>query len=438
MSPVRVRGMPPWARWVTGFLVVAAVAALAVAVLTPSVREEFEAEVAKLRADGVPTTYAEFDGPDPPDDENGAADLDAAMAEVDRLVGPESKWTVLGPWDSNCTPEWPDTCTPAEMEALRTFLDGLRPAFERLETASSKRTLRWKRVLDANGMNSQSHVSPIQHAQRLLTARIQSGRTASECVDGAVVCLRLGQRIETASPVDAMVAVAVGAGGIGVLRREIERGSLMAIEARRRVDPELRWSAADRLPAIANADLVFACEVFGRYVRGELNVGAASPLDPRAILAPNGLIGRLFAGSPADALRTQHEVRSVPAGPYPARRDALERIVASAKPWARSIALIYPQILRHLARADTTLRLARVALAAKERRETTGRWPASLDEIRDEFPGGIPVDARTDAPFTYEVGEGVVRISASASVPGEATKTVAELREDGLVWEFPE
>ena len=102
----------------------------------------------------------------------------------------------------------------------------------------------------------------------------------------------------------------------------------------------------------------------------------------------------------------------------------------------RSLSAATSGIVQFLTRSDAAFRLAAAALAVAERHETTGAWPASLDEIRGEFPGGVPLDPYTDAPFVYEVMSDTVRIASIGRLPQDDPIDDATLRERGHLWEF--
>ena len=104
----------------TSLLVAAAAAfvALVVWVLLPPSEQPFHDMVAKMRAAGEAVDYDDLRGKDVPPEENGAADVLAALDWLDANMPREKEWTAPGPWNVNSTPDWRDHATPEQLDDL--------------------------------------------------------------------------------------------------------------------------------------------------------------------------------------------------------------------------------------------------------------------------------------------------------------------------------
>jgi hypothetical protein len=146
-------------------------------------------------------------------------------------------------------------------------------------------------------------------------------------------------------------------------------------------------------------------------------------------------------GSPAAmarALEATERFETAATSPYARLHADLKASIGPSQRGSASWAMLSP-LLRSaemLAQTEAVCRLARIALAAAERRAKSGKLPASLDELKDAFPEGVPVDPFTDAPFVYEATETGVRISTSGHLPGESAPEGRRAPEAGFTWEL--
>lgn len=422
-------------RWTLGALAVIVAGALVAWTFVPSERELTERAIASLREAGFATTIAELRGPDPPESANGAVEFRAAVAKEAELTNDAEKAALPGPWNPDLAEDWYENATPDQFDAMAAFVAKLAPAYALLDAASAKSRLRF----DAADPETFEwlDVRPLLESSRLLSVRILGAADPAERIAAAGTSLRIARRIECTSILEHMIALAYAGQGADHLRRQIETGRVTARAARPRIDPELSGTFRVRYPQAVRAEIAWCASLLERHV-----------VEGRPL--PEGFAEFEFApwyesvweGSPFRGARTGlpalRRLAELPPGSARTLLTACQAEEEAASPGEEVIGIVLPQMARKFVQADAQLALCRVALAVRERHETTGAWPASLDDLRDAFPGeAVPLDPYTDAPFVYEVAADAVRIASAGRVPDAPARTNAELREDGLVWELP-
>ena len=432
MSPER-----RWPWWVSWMLIpTAALGALLLLVFlfSPSPLQRYEEAVAELRAQGFAVTPAELARPEPAAEENGAALLDAAVAKMREIAGSDrSAWTAPGPWRGDLEAGWALTADEATLEQGRAFLAQLAPALADVEAASRRQVIQWPPPASIAAPAPQ--ISTLQTVQQVLSLGIDVGRTPEERLESAACSLRLGRRVHATILIEGVVALAIRAGTITALRPHIECGHVPAVLARAALDAELREPVTPTLGSMARMEIATWTPVYGDDLRGVL------PKSTKQMMRASGVTGTLqntFAkylmGTPADLLRDLRDAARTPEDSYIRGRVHVEELTGRMRRLSKLHVGWLAQMERNLCRFDATMRLARIALAVTEQRETSGRWPASLDEVRDMFPGGVPLDPFTEAPFEYEVRADGARIASAGHFPDEPKRLESEIVEDGLVW----
>ena len=438
-------GRRRWLRVAVGVALVAA-ALIGWALIPPSM-QPLDDELVRLRAAGFPTTCAEALGEMPPDAENGALDLEAALAALEDGVGKVGTWKVTGPWDRNATAPWPESATPQQITELGAFLGRARPFFDRVDAGLAKPRFRFRDTLDAAGLPTQAYVRNLQHVLMVVSARALAGATPDERIAGVSSLARLGRRIEPNSMIPALVGIAATASAVSGARHAVEDGSVPVADLRRALDPDLLEPRLDILARAAPAEAAWFAAVY----RGTQSGVSSSqiPSRPSWNRRLKRRVERLFGkGSPlewdelrpaeaARVVRVWSEVAALDASSARGLHASIDALKARNAPVPADVMIVLLQVERKLVQSEAKRRLARVALAAAERRETTGAWPASLDELRDAFPDGVPLDPYTDAPFVYDASGAKVRLASAGALPGAATPDDATLREQLLLWEVP-
>lgn len=437
----------PWRRLrVPAVAVVAVVAVFAWALQPPSMRP-LDDEMARLRAAGLPTTCAEAIGDMPPDAENGALDVEAAIAALETSAGKPGTWTVTGPWDSNATGPWQESATPEQWTQLRAFLDRERPFFDRVDAGLTKPRFRFPDTLDVTGAPSEAYVGrSLVPTMQLLMTRAAAGGTAQDRVAAMSSLARLGRRIEATSLVPVMFGAASMGGAIREARNGLEDGSISAADLRRALDPELRESLLGRLPHAAPLQAVWTATVFRAYCEGKMPQFAVQRSwsdrlrrSVKRITAHDARVelDELRPAQVAEAVRSWADVAGLDTSSVVRLHAAVVALDARTPSDPGGVLRIVRRLARKLAELESATALARVALAVAERRAATGAWPASLDDLRDAFPDGVPLDRFTDAPFVYDPSGAKVRLASAGAFPDDNTPADPWLHDTLLLWELP-
>lgn len=131
-------------RKIAAGLLVTLVAAVAWIALRPTPEEELAALIAELPARGEPASLADMEPPLPPDEENGAVDVDAAAAWFAEHE-PPGDWesAVAGPWNVTVIGNWWESSTPVQMAALADLLARIAPMNALIDRASEKPDIAW-------------------------------------------------------------------------------------------------------------------------------------------------------------------------------------------------------------------------------------------------------------------------------------------------------
>ena len=427
-------------------LVVALAAAWAWIALRPSPEDRLAELVAELRARGEPVTLAEMERPLPPDDQNGALDLDAAMAWFEEHE-PESGWKprIAGPWNPDVLFPYEDNATPEQLAALDDFLVFLGPLFDHVDRGADKPEIAWPlpaRDTVESVMAGVTIVPVIQRLQQFLSARAISGESEPERRRAIRSILAIGARLRTLPLIDHLVAATVHASGSGLLRDAL---------AEERVDPQLarvsldgmlstQWEA--RFPAVVRGERAHALETIPFWLDGSVyrempeTFGTPPTVNERFIRIVRGLVrGRWRGGdgpvSPALMIDWARDLE-----PYldPSLTQAGTEEVFAGMPENR-FAVLLPRLRAKLVQCDMSARLGRVALAAHEHRRVHGDWPVETGELEPLFPGGVPVDPYTGGPFAMKRDGDALVLSAR---PGsELLVGLDDPLDWGHVWRLP-
>ena len=431
MSPER--RWPGWVRWILIPIVALVALLLVVFLVSPSPLELYEEAVAELRAQGFALTQAELMGPEPSAEENGAALLDAAVAKMRDIAGERSTWTAPGAWNADLEAGWALTAVDATIEEGRAFLARLAPAMEDVEAASRRPVIRWPAPASIAAPAPQ--VSTLQAVHQVLSLGIDVGRTPEERLAAAACSMRLGRRVQATILIEGMLALVTRASAINELRPHIECGHVPAALARATLDAELRAPVTPTLGSMARMEIAGWAPVYGDDLRGALPASSQQAMRASGVTGTlQTSIAKFLLGTPADLLRDLRDAAQTPEDSYIRGHEHVEALVARMRRLSRLHLGWVPQLQRNLCKVDATMRLARVALAVTERRETSGRWPATLDEIGDMFPDGVPLDPYTEAAFEYEAHESGARIASAGHFPGEPQRLESDIMEDGLSW----
>ncbi len=407
----------------------------------------FHRYVAELRAAGQPTTFAELWGPMPPDSENGAIELRAALVECERIAGPARSWQVSDIWALGRGDDgpWQLTVTPTQLRDIAAQLAPLDPVFDLLRRASRKPCL----AVDPPAPTTSIHaIDPLIRdaldAAVLFEAQAVAGTSPEARLD-AIECELALARMLQGSPGRERIGVSMTHKALRGLIRTVESGTLEPKVARARLEPLLSTGdVLGRLPGIARSHRVTHIEVFQSVLDGRTDPAYLGVLMAHMKSEDGGVIEmiddaihnqRWSIRSPSErikACRITERVEVLDTSSYPRVAEAMDaELAAVARGWVPLLAAdALSRVALSAARTDSALRLARIALAAAEHRETRGAWPSSLADLAWAFPDGLPLDRVTDAPFVYErLPDGGVRL-ASSSTP----KQNDTLREFALEW----
>lgn len=263
----RSRGRPRRA-WILAFVAVPALYAIVAWALFPGSPAPFLDRVAELRAAGYVVTYEDRVGPAPPEEINAAPELLAAWEGLLAQEGPQSSWTVTGPWDYKAEDPWHETAPAERLADLAGFLDRARPFFDRVDAALSRDRM-WVAVTpDEHGNRAEPVTSVVRRVEGVLEARAAADPSARGRLASCATRLRLANRVEVSSTLDGLYAATMQTRGIRDLRRLIDRRLVPPSEARAACDRHLRTSFAQAFPRATRGDIVRLAESYDSFLRG--------------------------------------------------------------------------------------------------------------------------------------------------------------------------
>jgi hypothetical protein len=426
-------GRPRWLVWSAIAVAALAVFALVLHIVIPSAEEELESLLTELRAEGYALSPTELVGPEPPTADNGAPLLDAAVAKMTKIAGDRKGWTAPGPWKDDFDARKFVSDPDATREA-REFLARLAPAMADIDEASRRAVLRWP-VEDALDAPVPS-VPTLQHVQQVLSVRQLAAEWPDDAIEATRVALSIGRKVRATRLIEAFLAAAGRRAAVDGLRVKIEQRAIPAGPARAALDSELREECALSVELCARLEIAVWASAFESLYRDDDRSSDAAGSAPIA----DGLAEfrspwvRYRSGTPCDVLRLLRDLSRVPAQPPADCLRSVQRLRDESRPIAEVFAVAGEAAAKQRPLLDAKLRLARVALAATERSETSDVWPASLGQLSDMFPDGIPLDPFTGRPFLYERDGRAVRIASAGRSDDEPAISESELVERGLVW----
>ncbi|MCE9637548.1 MAG: hypothetical protein K8T90_17750 [Planctomycetes bacterium] len=436
-------------------VIVVLVGLVAWAFIPPSdapLREKIE----ELRAAGFAVTIRDAIGPDPPESENGWAEFAAAVEAAKVAVGSRAGQNGFGPWDNDFVEEdggdpWWVAYPPEKREKLAVYVAKLASFLEGVETALAKPHLAPPLVLDTWDMPDGAHVSVLQAASKDLSVLAYGAVSTDVRRRAALAQIAIGDRLRRVVLIDEMVAAVIASGGRDALRVGVTSGAFDAATLRGRADAVLRRGWLTEWPSTIRLEIAYQAGWSQKLVAG-VTLPAEWGTQPtigyrakrtaerlQAALRGKRLAKEMYELTPSDfaLVLDVHSVCAAAAPePYAAYRGAVQgRLDDMDEARLGMFSFISGHIPRRLARHEAEARLARIALAVKSRRETSGAWPASLDAIRDMFPDGLPVEPYLGRPYAYEVGETTVRVA----LPDDAADEWARTKSGDPIkaWEFP-
>ena len=382
---------------------------------------EFRRSVEERRAAGRPTTIRELLGPDPPDAENAAVELNAALGAVTAEFGAEDTWPKIGPWGDELIAEQ----TSEQLDALRAFVERFRPFCDRVASGLDRPRCRLP-VPEAMDEVWDRAVRPLQQASRILTAIARGDVDVERRLDALSTLLRLGRRNEPTAATASMVNAALAKGAVVTIRDGVERNELDARVVRSRLDTLLTTDWVATGPAFFELQFVGNLANSSAWIDGELKIptGMEKFVTLRAP-SPEELVATM------DALERASRLAASPFRDYLAGVEAIDERARTT-----NLPTVGALFVRKLGEVEAACRLARVALAAAEHRATHGDFPASLDDLKPMFADGVPLDPFTDTPFVYEKTVTGVRIASLGRLANEDAIDEETLREKCLVWEL--
>ncbi len=247
--------------------------------------------------------------------------------------------------------------------------------------------------------------------------RATPGRLLVACgvaFGGLLATLRIGAKLRTPRPVDALFAGGLFGKGADAVCASLAAGRTDLIARRAEIDAALRdeWSA--RFPDVVRAQRVWMIT-----------------LAPLALSGSDPPLGARF--SPLDWPRWTRELDRFLAPGLTARGASdLSAVLARSENLA---GLLLPRAAIALEQTDARASLARIALAACAHHEAHGAWPATSADLAPLFPDGVPVDPFTGQPFELRIEDGTLVLRATPW--GVAGLRGVELEEMGLLRLLP-
>ena len=385
---------------------------------------DFRRYVDDRRAAGKPTTLRELLGPDPPDAENAAVEIKAALEALIAELGEQDTWPKAGPWGDVPIEEQ----TTEQMEELREFVKRFGPFLDRVAAALDRSRCRLP-LLDAP-LGSGPGVKLMRHTAGVLSAVATADADAGRRIDAMRTLLRLGRKDEPVAALHTMVDIATAMGAVTALRAAFERNEVDAARTRAALDDLLSRTWVPNGTRFAEMSVIETASMLQRWIDGDLGA------DPPKWIGntPPPPADELVAG-----LELLEDGARVPTSSFVDYRRATTDVWQRAKAaggTSKNLCVMLDKLADTLGRCDAMSRLGRIALAAAEYRATHGDFPASLDELKPMFADGVPLDPFTDAPFVYERTATGVRIASRGRIADEPPPDDELLRERRLVWEL--
>jgi hypothetical protein len=418
---------------------------------TPSERPFWD-YVAEMKARGEPTTFEEFEGAAPPDAENAWPEIDAALADVEAQFGSEDKWpkgvAKAVYWEGRFLDPSPPGLSEAEARALAAFADGLDGFDERVAAALSRPAFQFPLVVDAAGLRDFPHLGRLPDVLRLLGVRARAATSADDRLEACRSLARLAAGMpceDTAETASAWLALRRS---VAAARDVVAANTTAAARVRERMDAALTQAWLPRIVRTTRHRAVTRVRGYTALLEGRIpsergRLGFSTNFWERLKTARDRVVGRrvvlprLEPGSAAELVELLEFVRAAVAldtSSYVRFHEAHSALVEErGLEWNKYPFLNYS---RDLACADACARLARVALASAEFRAARGAFPTSLDDLRDVFADGVPLDPFTDAPFVYEKTPDGVRLSSRGRLAPKPALTFDAAASWGLAWDL--
>lgn len=458
MNAVAGRGRSVWIAVLVAGLFVAAVAQRW---MRQAEWRTYDEEIERLRAAGIPTSADEVARAMSPGALARGDEILAAMeALVAALVVPDGEWQswgAPGPWNLSGPAECPEGETPEGMAKCREFLAAAQPYVDRATAAVVAGPVAFREARDEKGRSTGKELRRLQDTIRLIDAGAVAATDAADRLASMETLARIGNAVEGSGYIEVAIAWYAARRAARRALDEVAAGASSAATVRARLDPLLVPRLVPVLRTSSRAAIVWFSEEVALWRSG---AAADRPGTVRFGDAPSAW-DRVQAWFGGDAAKRKSNVYvTLPEWSPDEFAEALEKHrrlaeidetaptairaeIAELRTW-----LSEPPITDVWSDADVPVRLrathvaalglARIALAVRERRDTTGAWPASLDEVRDMFPGGeIPLDPYTDRPFEYGLTGDRVRLASAGRFDGDDAPTPESLVEEGLVWEWP-
>ena len=437
------------------WLVAAAVLVGVIAfVFWPWSERAFYDYIEERKAAGLPTTRDEVRGPAPSAEENGAEDLRAAWAALEKDQGPTSSWKGSGFDESIDLGDrtWPDGLSTEQRTDLAKTAERLRPGIDQLVRALDRPRLVFPVTFGANGWRDvEPQMMLVSDATRALQIQAAGNADPARRLAACRASLLLADRAEPSSWLEWVLAQWARTSGVSSLRDGVETGRLDARDARAACDGLLATSVLARYRAASRAEAVELLENYRALVEGRAVPSTAKLTPWKRIEHRVDMARRRFAGTacPLDMdfepgiahvivalCRSRDAIGGVADLRTLATEDGLAAIdgtglLRESGPKNGTVKLTQTAL-----RNEAAVRLARVALAAAGFRATHGDFPVSIDDLRPMFPDGVPLDPFAEAPFVYERTATGVRIASTGRLADADPVDQQRLRDQGLAWEL--
>jgi hypothetical protein len=412
-----------------------------------------DAELARLGAAGFPTTWEEALGATPttaaegeerPASNDGFADIHAAFVWLESNFGGIYTWEIVGPWSRENEEAFADEATPEQWAALGLRIAEWKPFYDRVDAGLAKPQFRVRPENDRWGLPTRSFGFDSTKLLQFLVARAIGASTEEERLAGVSAAARLSVGAARGAVGATYLSLRARETAIREARRAAELGTIRAAHLHRALDADLAGSVLPLVAADARTEPAClaaawrAANTSPTYPRPnwrERLVGRVARVLPdsrdRSVDEPQ--LDEMTGDEIAAVMRFWGDAAAIDVTTPASFRAAVKARVARGSGDGGCSARALRQLADRTLRVEAASRLARVALAAKAHRETTGDWPATLGALAPALGGSVPTDPRTDAPFVYSTDGPKVRLVA----PGDLSVEDPPLRDDLLLWEFP-
>jgi hypothetical protein len=267
-------------------------------------------------------------------------------------------------------------------------------------------------------------IPALQTVTRVFAARAFVDPDPAARVEACRTLCVLAGRFEPSQSVGEAMKAAMSGVALTALRHGVGSRAVDPSPARARLDALLAPTWLDLHARFCADELVQQISEFSAILDGR------NPPSPGHDIAPTA------SATFARWCEVAHDAAKWPTRPYAAYLRRARASVESARAKHEMAMVLVPAFAERLGRAEAASRLARVALVVAEHRVKHGDFPASLDEMKAAFAGGVPLDPFTDAPFVFEKTATGVRIASVGRLPEDKPLDDATLRERCLVWEL--